>query len=92
MKDKQFLATDTALPSLLLFAFAVATDDLMIFSDRGENHTTGAAEKVEEAMLRHGIIKNPEKDVNDALSTTCVGVDLVDGRFWAAPGVVLESP
>ena len=25
------------------------------------------------------------RDVNDALNATCVGVDLVDGRFWWPP-------
>ena len=42
-------------------------------------------------MLARGIAKNPDKDVDDTLSTTCVGVDLVDGRFWCTPGCRLWS-
>ena len=41
--------------------------------------------QVEKAMTMHGIIKNPDKDVDDVLTATCVGVDLVDGRFWCPP-------
>ena len=36
-------------------------------------------------MLNHGIAKNPEKDIDDSLNATCVGVDLVDGREWRPP-------
>ena len=36
-------------------------------------------------MLTHGIIKNPEQDVDDATDTTCVGVDLISGSSWAPP-------
>ena len=37
-------------------------------------------------MLERGIAKNPGTDLDDMLSTTCVGVDLVEGRSWCAPG------
>ena len=57
----------------------------MIFSDAGPDHTTTAALAVEEAMIAHGIVKNPDKDVDDVLTATCVGIDLVDGRFWCPP-------
>ena len=30
-------------------------------------------------------MKNPDKDIDDVLTTTCVGIDLVDGRFWCPP-------
>ena len=43
------------------------------------------------SCLLGGIAKNPDKDVDDTLSTTCVGVDLVDGRFWCTPGCRLWS-
>ena len=29
---------------------------------------------------------NPDKDVNDGLNSTCVGVDLVNGTSWSPPG------
>ena len=58
----------------------------MVFSDHGEGVTVAAAEAVEQVMITRGIVKNPDKDVNDELSTTCVGFDLVDGRYWCPPG------
>ena len=89
--DRHVLACDSPLPSSLSLAFAVATDDLMIFSDAGAGITVAAAKGVEEVMLARGIVKNPDKDVDDTLSTTCVGVDLVDGRYWCTPGSRLWS-
>ena len=89
LADEQVLACDCPLPDSLDMAFAVATDDLMIFSDRGPGATVAAARAVEQVMLRHDIEKKPDKDVNDALSTTSVGVDLLDGRFWWPPGARL---
>ena len=89
LADEQVLACDCPLPDSLDMAFAVATDDLMIFSDRGPGATAAAARAVEQVMLRHNMEKKPDKDVNDALSTTCVGVDLLDGLFWSPPGARL---
>ena len=85
LDDCKVLASDAVLPESLDLCFAVATDDLMIFSDAGPDRTITAALAVEEAMSAHGIIKNPDKDVDDVLTATCVGVDLVDGRFWCPP-------
>ena len=85
LREEHVLACDIRLPTSLSLTFAVATDDLMVFSDGGVGITVAAAEAVEEVMVQRGIVKNPDKDVNDALSTTCVGVDLIDGRFWCPP-------
>ena len=38
-----------------------------------------------------GFKKKPDKDFDDTLSTTCVGVDLADGRYWCTPGARLWS-
>ena len=40
-------------------------------------------------MAENNVLKNPDKDINDALTTTCVGVDLVDGHLWSPPGARL---
>ena len=79
------LASDRPIPTTMSLAFAVATDDLMVFSNGNAGATVAAAEKVEGVMVTHGIEKNPDKDVNDALPACCVGVDLVDGRSWSPP-------
>ena len=89
--DRHVLACDSPLPRSLSLAFAVATDDLMIFSDAGPGVTDKVARDVEVVMRENGIAKNPDKDVDDTLSTTCVGVDLIDGRYWCTPGCRLWS-
>ena len=86
LDDRFVLACDSPLPNGMSLAFAVATDDLMIFSDAGIGVTVQKAREVEQIMLKRGIAKNPDKDVDDTLSTTCVAVDLVDGRYWCTPG------
>ena len=40
-------------------------------------------------MARCGIVKAAEKDVDDVLATTCVGVGLIDGVKWFPPGAKL---
>lgn len=85
LRSECVLAHDASLPRSLKTVFAVATDDLMIFSDAGPELTVRAAEQVESAMVRNGIATNPDKDVDDALNTTCVGVNLVEGKQWRAP-------
>ena len=57
LRDRQVLACDSPLPGSLDLAFAVATDDLMIFSVAGAGITVGAAKHVEEVMLARGIVK-----------------------------------
>ena len=49
------LAADRPLPQDISLAFAVATDDLMIFSDGRVNVTVEAAQQVETVMEKHGI-------------------------------------
>jgi hypothetical protein len=80
------LSVDAPLPDDLSVVFAVATDDLMVFSDAGPGATSRAVSSVEDVMKAHGIVKAPEKDIDDVLSATCVGVDLVGGTKWWTPG------
>ena len=56
LRDRQVLACDSPLPGSLDLACAVATDDLMIFSDAGAGIIVGAARRVEEVMLARGIV------------------------------------
>ena len=85
------LASDAPLPEDLTVAFAVATDDLMVFSDAGPGGTTQAVCDFEASLSACGALKNAEKDVDDALSATCVGIDLVvslSHARTASPGAV----
>ena len=54
------LAPDKPLPNDLSLAFAVATDDLMIFSNGPENITVDMAKAVESVMEASRISKNPD--------------------------------
>ena len=89
MGSDRVLANDAPLPLDLSLAFAVATDYLMVFSIDGPGATTSAVRCVETTMDKHGIVRAPEKDIDDALCATCVGVDLVDGTMWWTPGARL---
>ena len=85
LADSCVLACDAPLPDSMNIAFAVATDDLMVFSDSGPGQTLKAATAVEDVMLKRGILKNPDKDVDDVFDATCIGIDLVDGSAWCPP-------
>ena len=54
LRDRQVRACDSPLPDSLDLAFAVATDDLMIFLDAGAGNTVGAAKLVEEVYVGSG--------------------------------------
>ena len=75
LHDRHVLATDAPLPHDLSLAFAVATDDLMIFSTGEAGVTDRKAREVESVMIKRGIAKNPDKDVDDTLlvSTSLMG-------------------
>jgi len=70
-------------------AFALATDDLMLFSDQGPGVTLAMAKRLEDSMARHGAIKHGDKDLDDVVNGVCIGVELVDGRSWWPPGARL---
>ena len=65
--------------------FALATDDVMVFSDKGPEGTTPVVAEFERQMKFTGVVKHPKKDVNDATTAVCVGVELVDGVWWWPP-------
>ena len=80
------LACDCVTPTSFELVAAVATDDVMIFSDAGPGTTCEAARAFDAAMDARCAVRNLKKDVDDALCGTCVGVDLVDGYFLDVPG------
>ena len=61
LSTEHVLAWDAPLPHDLNLAFAVATDDLMVFSDSGAGRTLKAARDVEAVMLEQGIVKQARK-------------------------------
>jgi len=79
------LASDIPTPPGTRPSFAVATDDVMIFSTGPAGTTTALAARLDDAMARANLTKHEGKDVNDATDAICVGVALEDGVKFAAP-------
>eukprot|EP00973_Karenia_brevis_P048573 6743786-Karenia_brevis.AAC.1 len=63
--------------------FAVATDDVMIFSTT-RARSEAAARQLDAAMHVADLQRNKRKDINGAKDATCIGIDLVEGKFWDA--------
>ena len=58
LSKHRVLAGDAPMPTDFSLVFAVATDDLMVFSADGEGPSVAAAREVEEVMLKRGIGTN----------------------------------
>ena len=78
------LSPAAPVPESLHLQFAVATDDVMIFSDVPGASAT-AARALDDSLQRGGVERKPQKDINSAHNCRCIGVDLVDGVAWCAP-------
>ena len=85
LREDAVISTDGLAPIDLSETFSLATDDVMIFSDRGPGGTLAATERLEKQLDAHGIAKHAAKDVTDATSAICVGVELVNGTHWWPP-------
>ena len=84
--EASLMACDLETPASFELVAAVATDDVMIFSNSGQGGTLPAAQAFDEAMQARRAVRNTAKDVNDGLCGTCVGVDLENGQFLDVPG------
>ena len=81
------LAVGHPIPASERVFFSLATDGVMIFSRHGPGHTLAAAGRLDIAMAKAGIVKHPAKDIHDSTDLTCVGVDLVGGKWWWPPAL-----
>jgi hypothetical protein len=82
LSDPLVLAPDAPLPPLPTLCYTLATDDLVVLSIEGPGATLGAVAGFDKALADHGVVKQGTKDVNDELSGTSLGIDLVDGTHW----------
>ncbi|CAE7309869.1 unnamed protein product, partial [Symbiodinium sp. KB8] len=85
LAESSLLACDCETPESFDLATAVATDDVMLFSNAGPGITLAAAQALDCEFEERGLVRNAAKDVNDELSATCVGVNLVDGKYLDVP-------
>ena len=80
------LAETAPLPCSFDTCFALATDDLMLFSV-APPHATDPSLAVrcafDAVIERHGLIPASEKDVNDAQSASVIGIHVDAGRYLA---------
>ena len=90
LREDRILADDVPPPIRTDSAFALATDDVMLFTQSGAVASNQLLDRLDKAFLKVGVQKHPEKDVNAASSATCIGVDVDRGRFLApsAPSLV----
>ena len=84
LDPSQILSPARPVPESARLQHAVATDDVMIFSDV-PGGTRAAAMALDEKLARAGVQRNVEKDVDGATDVRCIGVDLVQGSRWCAP-------
>lgn len=83
LQDDRVLADDVAPPFDLGSVFALATDDIMHFTSHGSRHSEQVGRDIDRGMISAGVQKHGGKDITAAESGTCVGIDLVGGRYLA---------
>ena len=84
LRPERLLSDDQYPPSSPDDAWALATDDLMIFST-SPTRTGELARRFDDAIRGANLQKHPLKDVDDANACLCIGVELSDGHTWRAP-------
>ena len=83
LTTERMLADDLDTPADLSAVFALATDDVMLFTlGKAENAAPWAA-RLDQEFVAHGVLAHPDKAINAALDETVIGIDLVDGRYLA---------
>jgi len=65
--------------------FALATDDIMLFSNSPPHYTEADRVAVSEQLEESGVARNTKKDVVEQEDGVCIGVNLRAGRHWEAP-------
>ena len=76
-------------PRSLRQAFALATDDIMVFHRGTLEESRRAMDRVDRAFVSHHVERHPLKDVTGASNATCIGIDVVDGIRLRASAIKL---
>jgi len=85
LRTDQLLSEETPTPSQMSSTFALATDDIMLFSNRPPHYTEADRVTVSEQMEESGVARNMKKDVAEQEDGVCIGANLRAGRHWEAP-------
>ena len=71
LAEHQIMSCDSMTPLTFEWAFAAATDDVMIFSAAGEGYSLRAAQALDAEFERRGIARNDKKDAVFWLEKLC---------------------
>lgn len=82
----QMLADDLPTPADPSLSFALATDDLMVFSVGSATLARQLVSQTDTACAEAGLQRNAAKDVSNVADATCVGID-VEGGVRVCPHV-----
>ena len=84
LDENMILADDLPVPHRASPVYCVATDDIVYLSSGPKPVGRRAARRLDSQFRRRGILKNADKDVDGDISGTMIGIDLVDGKHFAA--------
>ena len=76
---QSLLADHTQVPTEMGEVVAVATDDVMHFSNVGPSIGEQWMEHLDTVFESVGVITNASKDISGTKNATCVGIDMVEG-------------
>jgi len=62
-------------------AFAVATDDVMVFTKTTSRRAANIMHNLDKSFTRHDAVRHEAKDVHQSSDCTCIGVKVSGGRF-----------
>ena len=80
------LAEDLPIPNVTDTSIALATDDVMLFTIGDPHEAKPWLDRLDQSIECAGVIAHHGKDINAKLSGTAIGIDLVDGKHFAAHG------
>jgi len=91
LKGDRVLADDVDPPLHLGSVFALATDDIMHFSSHGRKDSEQVGRDLDSSMVLAGVQKHGGKDITAAAEETCIGIDLVAGRYFAPNSSAMKT-
>ena len=95
---RQILSDHNRPPDDMAETYALATDDLMLFTvssssatPAGTFHGPRRCEEFDRVLKCHGVQASPEKDINGSINDTCIGIDVCDGVYFTPNGAKLAK-
>ena len=83
LSTSRMLADDLPTPDDMTATFALATDDVMLFTLGDEDVATPWLKQLDDAIDQAGIQAHASKAVTAVYDETVIGIDVVGGRYLA---------